>query len=94
MKRHPLTWERVISRIPPAPQEALAPPYGFATRVVAQWRSARRDETVRRWANWSFRTALASVAACALIAFLQTRRAPILRPLPEAPSPASLATSP
>lgn len=95
MKRQPLTWERLVSRIPPAPDEALsAPPFGFATRVVTQWRAVRRDESLRRWANWSFRTALASIAACALIAFVQTRRSSILIPLPEAPSPASLLTSP
>ena len=95
MKRQPLTWERLVSRITAAPEEAMpAPPFGFATRVVSQWRAVRRDESLRRWANWSFRTALASIAACALIAFVQTRRASILMPLPEVPSPASLLTPP
>lgn len=94
MKRQPLTWERIVSRMTPAPEEIVTPPFGFATRVVAQWRAVRRDESLRRWANWSFRTALASVAACALIAFVQTRRTSILLPLPVAPSPVQLPTSP
>jgi len=94
MKRHPLTWERIVSRIAPATEEIVTPPFGFATRVVSRWRDMRRDESLRRWANWSFRTALASVAACALIAFVQTRRASILLPLPEAPFAVQLPTSP
>jgi hypothetical protein len=94
MKRPPLNWELLVSHLPPASGETPEPPFGFATRVVTRWRAARRDESLRRWANWSFRTALASVTACALIVFLQTRRPSILLPLPEAPSPALLLPSP
>lgn len=88
MKRQPLNWERLVARLPPAPDDALPQaPYGFATRVTGQWRAARRDEFVRRWANWSFRTALASVAACVLLAFVQkSRDSSILVPLPEPPA--------
>ena len=95
MKRQRLTWERLVAHLPPAPENNPDPPFGFATRVVAQWRAARRDESMRRWASWSFRTALASMAACALLAFIQTKReGPILMPLPEAPTPIHLPTPP
>ena len=88
MKRQRLNWERIVAQLPPAPEEILPQaPYGFATRVTGQWRAARRDESLRRWANWSFRTALASVAACALLAVIQKGHdASILLPLPEPPA--------
>jgi hypothetical protein len=96
MKHQPLTWERIVSQLPTAADESrLLAPFGFATRVVAQWRAARRDESLRRWASWSLRTAMASVAACALLAFLQTWRAgSILLPLPEPPSLSPIESSP
>lgn len=88
MKRHRLNWERIVAQLPPAPEEILPQaPYGFATRVTGQWRAARRDESLRRWSNWSFRTALASVAACALLALIQKGHdGSILVPLPEPPA--------
>jgi hypothetical protein len=88
MKRQRLDWERLVAQLPPTPEEILPQaPYGFATRVTGEWRAARRDESLRRWANWSFRTALASVAACALLALIQrSRDGSILVPLPEPPA--------
>jgi hypothetical protein len=96
MKPQRLTWERLVAKLPPATQEAdTPPPFGFATRVVAQWRAARRDESLRRWAKWSFRTALASTAACALLTLVRAHRdSSILMPLPEVPSAALLPTPP
>jgi hypothetical protein len=96
MKHHRLTWERLVAQLPPALKYNPDPPFGFATRVVAQWRAARRDESLRRWANWSFRTALASMAACALLALVQTSRndRSILLPLPAPPTPTHLPTPP
>lgn len=96
MKQPRLNWERIVSKLQPAPEEAdPQAPFGFATRVVSQWRAARRDESLRRWASWSFRTAMASVAACAVLAFVQTLRdGSILMPLPEPPAPANLLTPP
>jgi hypothetical protein len=71
-------------------------PYGFATRVVAQWRQARRDEALRRWSFWSLRAALGSVAACGLLLVLSSRQndAPILLPPPPAEFIALPLTSP
>lgn len=48
-------------------------PFGFATRVVAQWRQTRRDEALRRWSFWSLRAALCSVTICGLVVVLSTR---------------------
>jgi hypothetical protein len=48
-------------------------PYGFATRVVSQWRAARRDETLRRWSLWSLRAALCSTAVCGLVMMFSSR---------------------
>lgn len=61
-------------------------PFGFATRVVAQWRQARRDEVLRRWSFWSLRAALGSVAICGLVVVLFSRdhESPILLPPPSA----------
>ena len=85
MKHQPLTWDRIVSQLPPTAEEIHQhPPFGFSTRVVAQWRAVRRDESLNRWARWSFRTALASSVACALLVFLQTgREKSIVLPLPE-----------
>jgi hypothetical protein len=96
MKTQRLNWELIVSKFRPAPEEAQPQaPFGFATRVVAQWQAARRDESLRRWASWSFRTALASMVACAVLAFVQTLRdSSILMPLPEVPAPANLPTPP
>ena len=96
MKQQRLTWERIVSQPHPAPEEIhQEAPFGFAARVVTRWRADRRDESLRRWASWSFRTAMASLAACALLAFLQSRQdSSILLPLPEPPPPTHLPTSP
>ena len=67
-------WEtiaaRIVSDTGPIPDGA---PFGFATRVVAQWRQARRDETLRRWSFWSLRAALCSAAVCGLVVILTSR---------------------
>lgn len=96
MKPQRLTWERLVAQLPPDAQQTDAqPPFGFATRVVSQWRAARRDESLCRWARWSFRTALASMAACAVFTLVQMHRStPILTPLPELASPVLLPTPP
>ncbi len=96
MKHHRLTWECIVSQLPPALEEPHQdPPFGFATRVVAQWRVARHNESLRRWASWSFRTALASVTTCALLAFVHTKRDnTILLPLPGPPTPVHLPIQP
>jgi hypothetical protein len=44
------------------------PPFGFSTRVVAQWREIQRCETLRFWSRWSLRAAISSVAVCAVVA--------------------------
>ena len=67
-------WEtiaaRIVSNTAPIGDGA---PFGFATRVVAQWRQARRDETLRRWSFWSLRAALCSAAVCGLVMVLTSR---------------------
>lgn len=96
MKPQRLTWERLVAQLPPDERQTDSQlPFGFSTRVVAQWRAARRDESLRRWVKWSFRTALASMAACALLTLVQTHRdSSILMPLPEVSSAALLPTPP
>jgi hypothetical protein len=80
-------WEKIVagmtSETSPLGDGA---PYGFATRVVAQWRQARRDEALRRWSFWSLRAALGSVAVCGLLAVLSSREddSPILLSPPPA----------
>jgi hypothetical protein len=80
-------WETIVAGITSetAPLGGGAP-YGFATRVVAQWRQARRDEALRRWSFWSLRAALGSVAVCGLLAVLSSREnnSQILVPPPSA----------
>lgn len=62
------TWEALASRIVldshPCGDGA---PYGFATRIVSQWRAAQRDEKLRRWSLWSLRTTLCSIGICGWI---------------------------
>ncbi len=91
LKPHPIDWDRVVERLPDHPGNAepsgsddLQAPFGFTTRVIARWREARRDAALHRWARWSLRAALGSVAACAVLLVLAERRnAPILLPVPE-----------
>lgn len=68
MKGKSLNWETLIAQVS-AETTPLSgePPFGLATRVVAAWRVARRDEGLRRWTFWSLRAALGSLAVCALI---------------------------
>ena len=94
---HPrLTWERLVAHLALPPEEINSePPFGFATSMVAQWRALHRNESLRRWASWSFRTALASVAACSLFGYAQIRHdSSILLPLPEPPALTDLPTHP
>lgn len=85
MKPRRLDWNRVVEGLPARdPLPDATPPFGFSTRVIARWREARRDAALQRWARWSLRAALGSVAACTVLAFLSERRdTPILIPLPE-----------
>ena len=95
MKHQKSTWECLVARLPAAPEELLPePPYGFSTRVVARWRAACRDESLRRWTRWSFRTALASAAACAWLALFPVQDPCIVVPLPELPTVTHLPTPP
>lgn len=49
-----------------------AAPYGFATRVVAQWREIREQEKrLAIWQRLSWRAALASVALSGLVVVSQ-----------------------
>lgn len=75
MKDHtPKKWESIVAGIvsetTPVGDGA---PYGFATRLVAQWRQARRDEALRRWSFWSLRAAMCSVVVCGFVVFLAAR---------------------
>lgn len=80
-------WEAIAARIASerGPVDEGAP-YGFATRVVARWRAARRDETLRRWSLWSLRAALCSAAVCGLVVILTANEndSPILVQPPSA----------
>lgn len=67
-------WESIVAGI----TSETAPlgdgaPYGFATKVIAQWRQAQRDEALRRWSFWSLRAALCSVAICAVVMVFSSR---------------------
>lgn len=87
MKMPPTHWETIAARVTlhttPAPEP---PPLGLATRVVAQWRSNRREAALLRWSRWSLRTALASAALCTVLALLNHRKPepPVLLPTPSA----------
>ncbi|MES2705869.1 MAG: hypothetical protein V4726_04625 [Verrucomicrobiota bacterium] len=48
----------------------LTAPFGFAGRVVAQWRATPRAEKLRFWRLWTLRGSLAALAALALAAAL------------------------
>ena len=50
------------------PEEDIAMPLGFATRVVAQWRAANENPTFAFWQRWSLRGACAAMAAYVLVA--------------------------
>ncbi len=64
-----LNWETLASRIvvASAPIEGEVP-YGFATKVITQWRAMQRDAALRRWSFISLRAALGSAALCGLVA--------------------------
>jgi hypothetical protein len=75
------SWEALTSRIVLDTQPCGdGAPYGFATRIVSQWRAARRDEALRRWSLWSLRATLCAIGTCAWIVMFQSpdRDAPIL----------------
>ena len=85
MKGKSLDWDAIIARVSaetsPVAEDA---PFGLATRVVAAWRVARRDEGLRRWTRWSLRAALGSLAVGVLVIALGSRdeATPILLPPP------------
>lgn len=43
-------------------RENESAPFGFSTRVVAQWIDSRRDAALALWRRWSW-----SAAACAMV---------------------------
>lgn len=61
-------WEAIVAGITSETDPlGEGAPHGFATRVVARWRQAQRDEALRRWSFWSLRAALGSMALCGLV---------------------------
>jgi hypothetical protein len=77
MNKRPLEWQAVIDRVAcETTPVAGEPPFGFATRVVAAWRVAQREEGLRRWTRWSLRAALGSVAVCVLLVAMESRNEP------------------
>jgi len=65
----------------------LTAPFGFAGRVVAQWRATPRREKLRFWRLWTLRGSLAALAALALATALENAR-------PSAPGAASAFLAP
>jgi len=68
-------WERMCERCRALPGEApenSAAPFGFTTRMVAEWQAWRRDGARRRalaaWERMSLRAAVCGVAAAAVVA--------------------------
>ena len=49
MKKHQLTWQKLSRRAQVAPAEEPAMPFGFSTRVVAQWRAQALVPTRDLW---------------------------------------------
>ncbi len=92
MKNDTSAWTRVASHARTArtartarPEPDAAAPFGFATRLAAQWAAVRESE--RRLALWqrlSWRAALASLALGAAVVL--TQRTPQRGPLLEAPA--------
>lgn len=84
----PINWEAIVSAYRADTAEITDPvPFGMATRVVAAWRVARRDQGLRIWTRWSCRAAVASSVTCALIMAWSLRtpeRPSILIPTPAA----------
>ncbi len=69
-------------------------PFGFATRVVAQWRDRRRNEQLAVWQRWSLRAAACSVALLVIavasgIREQSTETASLLLPIPSLELPHS-----
>ena len=60
------TQARLHAANKPAEDESI--PLGFATRVVARWKSANESPTFAFWQRWSLRGAVAAVMAYALVA--------------------------
>ena len=62
-------------------------PFGFATRVVAQWIESRRDAVLAVWRRWSWTAAACSVALAAVSLFFVPPATPsaddMLIPTPE-----------
>lgn len=72
----PPAWQRLIAaaRVTrgAGPSRDDTSPFGFSTRVVAQWRRVQEEE--RRlvlWQRLSWRAALASLTLCALVVVAQ-----------------------
>jgi len=49
MNKHHFTWQRLARRAQAAPPEELALPFGFSTRVVAQWRTQALPPSRDMW---------------------------------------------
>lgn len=70
MNKESSNWETLASAIVhPTEPVAGRPPFGFASRVVSQWRETQRNEVLGRWSRWSLRAAIGSVAVCVMIVF-------------------------
>lgn len=96
MKPQLLTWEKITARLPGMHDPpGCMPPFGAAARIVAHWQASRRVRLLHRWTQWSFRAAVASMAACALLATTDALRdKSILLPLPVLSTPNELPTRP
>src|SRR5262249_41164062 len=61
-------WKKLTTRAREAPALAESMPYGFATRVVAQWRALPQEDLQEIWQRLTYRGL--AIAAAILMAFL------------------------
>ena len=72
MNPSPDRWKQLVSAAKPSDLGENEAPLGFATRTVALWKDAQRNEQFRLWERWSLRAGAASLALCGILALSST----------------------
>jgi len=74
-------WEQAAAaarrRSAPAPDAAVLPPPGFASRMAAKWTELRQNETFRLWCRWSLRAAVAGALIAVIMALIPPPPSPV-----------------
>jgi hypothetical protein len=72
MKSHDQSWQKLSRLASHAPQDGAAEPFGFATRVVAAWKSSPKEGFLAAFEGVTWRglvVATGVLGVCALLSY-------------------------